>query len=182
MACFVGAWVVGGTIRNGYDPVNTAISELAASGTDHRQLMTGGFVMFGVGVSLYSWALRSALHSAAWVAALIAALATFGVAAAPLGAHDTLHVLAAATGYVALAAMPLLAAPAFRAAGEPRRAAASIACSLVTAALLAASLLDPAHGATQRGGLLVADAWIVVTSLTMWRQGELVRHAHDSTV
>ncbi len=174
VAGFVGAWVVGGLTSGGYDPVDDAISRLAAVSAEHRPWMTLGFVTFGVGVATYSWALRSALGGPAWVAALTTSLATLGVAAAPLDAHDTAHTVAALTGYVALAATPLLAAPVLRAAGRTRWANASVVCGTLTACLLAASMLDPWHGATQRAGLLVTDVWIVATAVTMWRRGRLV--------
>lgn len=174
VAGFVGAWAVCGALREGYDPLQDAISRLAAVDTEHRVWMTAGFVTFGLGVSAYSWALRRALPGPAWLAALTTALATLGVAAAPLDAHDTAHTVAAATGYVALAATPLLAAPSLRRNGRPVAARASLVCGTVTAALLASTMLDPWHGATQRAGLLVTDAWIVATALTMWRRGRLL--------
>ena len=174
VAGFVGAWVVCGSLRVGYDPVHDAISQLAASDTQHRRWMTAGFVVFGVGVAVYSWALRGALRGPSWAAALVTALATLGVAAAPLGSLDTAHHVAALTGYVALAATPLLAAPALQAGGRARAARASVVCGVLTACLLTASILDPWHGATQRAGLLVTDVWIVVTAVTMWRRGRLV--------
>jgi hypothetical membrane protein len=170
----VGAWAVCGALREGYDPIDEAISRLAAVDTEHRLWMTAGFVTFGIGVAAYSWALRRALPGPAWVAALTTAVATLGVAAAPLDALDTAHTVAAVTGYVSLAATPLLAARDFRAAGRSRWARASVACGLVTAVLLAASTLDPMHGATQRAGLLVTDAWIVATAVTMWRRRGLL--------
>ncbi|MDQ2679011.1 MAG: DUF998 domain-containing protein [Actinomycetota bacterium] len=179
MTGFVAAWVTGGAIRDGYDPVDEAISRLAAAGTEHRLWMTTGLVAFGVGVAAYSWALRRALDGAAWAAALASALATLGVAAAPLGDHDTAHNIAALTGYAALAATPLLAAPALRAGGRRRWARASIVCGVVTSCLLAVSTLGPWHGAAQRAGLLVTDAWIVGTALTMWRRGRLVTPARS---
>ena len=48
-------------------------------------------------------------------------------------------------------------------------ARASIACGVGSAVLLVASTFDRGHGATQRLGLLVTDAWIVATAWTMWR-------------
>jgi hypothetical membrane protein len=174
VAGFVTAWAVCGATRDGYDPIEDAISRLAASGTADRAWMTAGFVVFGVGVATYSCALRSALRGPSWAAALVTALATLGVAAAPLGSLDTAHQVAALTGYVALAATPLLAAPALRAGGRARAAWASVVCGVLTACLLTASTLDPWHGATQRAGLLVTDVWIVVTAVTMWRRGRLV--------
>ena len=109
VAGFVAAWLWCGAVRPGYDPVDDAISQLAAVGAPDRRLMTAGFVAFGVGIPLYAQALRAALDGPAWITATLTGLATLGVAAAPLGRADTAHNLFAGFGYITLAATPLLA-------------------------------------------------------------------------
>lgn len=172
---FVAAWIACGVARDGYSPVDDAISELAEVGAPGRAWMTAGFVVFGVGVPLYARALRTALPGPAWIAATVTGLATLGVAATPLGGADAAHGAFAVLGYASLAATPLLAAPTFRRAGADGWARASIACGACSAVLLAASTFEPGHGASQRVGLLITDAWIVATAWSMLRSGRLPR-------
>ncbi len=108
---FVGGWVVAGLARADYSAVDDAISRLAEVGAPNRWIMTAGFVVFGIGLPIYSRALRAAIDGPAWIAAGVCGVATLGVAAAPLGAADTAHNITATLGYVSLAATPLLAAP-----------------------------------------------------------------------
>ena len=69
-AAFVAAWAVSGATTDGYSPVHDAISDLAAVGAPTRVAMTAGFVVFGVGLIAFGFALRTALDGHAWVAAL----------------------------------------------------------------------------------------------------------------
>ena len=82
---FVAAWTVCGAVTDGYSPVQDAISDLAAVGAPTRVAMTAGFVVFGIGVIAFGFALRAALHSRAWIAAIGTGACTIGVAATPLG-------------------------------------------------------------------------------------------------
>src|SRR5258708_7519274 len=61
-AAFVGAWALGGALKEGYSPTNDAISRLAAIGASTRPLMTSGFVCFGIAVPAYALALRRRLR------------------------------------------------------------------------------------------------------------------------
>ena len=75
--------------------------------------MTAGFVVFGVGLPLYAWALRRVVPRPVWVAAAATGVATLAVAAAPLehsATTDRWHGVFAGIGYATLAATPLLAA------------------------------------------------------------------------
>lgn len=168
---FVAAWAVGGQLVDGYSGIDDAISQLAAIGSPARAMMSAGLVVFGIGVPLFAQALRSALGGPAWIAATVTGLATLGVALTPLGRFDTAHYVFAGVGYVSLAATPLLAARTLRARGATRSANWSVGCGLVTAVLLAASTMDTAHGLTQRLGLGVTDAWIVVVAAAIIRCG-----------
>lgn len=171
-AAFVGAWVVGSAIAPHYSPVDDAISRLAAVHADTRPLMTAGFIIFGIGVPLYAWALRDALDGPAWCTAAAAGIATLLVAAAPLdhsSAVDTLHGVFAGTGYVALALTPLLAVRPFRSTGRMGWARASIAAAVGSGICLALTTAGPAHGLFQRLGLTMTDAWIIATAAAIVR-------------
>src|SRR4051794_14713640 len=92
-AAFVSAWIVGGALRHGYSPVNDAISRLAAVGSPRRSLMTIGFSMFGAGVAVHAFALRSSIPGPAWKTAGATGLATLAIAAVPLDASPTLDLV-----------------------------------------------------------------------------------------
>jgi hypothetical membrane protein len=169
---FVGAWSIGGIVAHHYSPVDDAISHLAQIGAPTRALMTSGFVVFGIGVAIYSLALRASLPGWSWATVAVSALATLGVAAAPLGrshAGDTLHGVFAGTGYLALACTPLLAAAPLRRRGMHLSARASVTIGVVAAVSLAATTATRADGLFQRTGLTVVDVWIVVTAIAMMR-------------
>jgi hypothetical membrane protein len=163
---FIACWAVGGLLTDGYSPIDDAISRLAAVDADTRWLMTAGFVAFGVGVPLFGLALREALPgSRAWIAAVVTGLATLGVALLPLDVSDmvdALHGVAAGTGYVALALLPIVAG---RAVGSR----ASVALGLAIGACLVFTLLDPVNGLAQRTGLTLGDLWILWTARAILR-------------
>ena len=122
--------------------------------------MTAGFVAFGVGVPLFGLALREVLPGRAWIAAVVTGLATLGVALLPLDVSDTvdvLHGVAAGTGYVALAMLPILAS-------RPLHSRASLVLGLAVAVCLVFTLVDPVNGLAQRTGLTLGDLWILWAS------------------
>ncbi len=166
-AAFVGAWLVGGLLREGYDPVEQTISRLAEQGAPTQPLMTAGFVAFGVLVPAYASRLRP---GSLRLAATASGLATLGVAATPLSPAggttlDSLHYVAAATGYAAQAASPLLGATALP------RPALSRAVGVACAASLVASLVDSRRaGLWQRLGLGLVDVWFAVLAVHLLRQ------------
>ena len=157
---FVAAWAIAGARRDGYSPVDDAISRLAELGASSRPLMNAGFVTFGVAVPTFAVAARQALGTPATAALVVAGLSTLGVAATPLGpGPDTAHGVFAGIGYIAMAATPVLA---------DRRRGAMV--SALAAASLVATTIGPAHGLFQRLGLGVVDAWIVATALRQRRE------------
>jgi hypothetical membrane protein len=162
---FVVAWVTCGWATTGYSPRHDAISRLAAVGAPTRVAMTVGFVVFGVGLLAFAWPLRQAVRGRAWSAAAVCGLATLGVAAVPLGwISDGLHGGLAGLGYVALAAVPLLAAPDLMRRGHRASALASVVTAAVSAGCLLATTVATDHGLYQRLGLTVGDIWIVVAA------------------
>ena len=171
-AAFVGAWLVGGLLREGYDPVSHTISRLAEDGAPTAPLMTAGFVAFGLAVPAYATQLRP---TALRVSATVSGLATLGVAATPLSTAggtlvDRLHLLAAGIGYAGQAASPLLGAQAL-----PRPPLSRLT-GAVAAAALVASLLDADRaGLWQRLGLGLVDVWFVVLAVRLLRADRLAR-------
>ena len=174
---FVSAWAVGGLIRDGYDPLSDAISQLAREGVPTRPLMTTGLVAFGVLVPVWSIALSRELRSRALLPVVsVAGLATLAVAALPLtreegGTQDTLHAVAAGIGYVAMSATPLVGAAALRRLGHDRAAATSAVVGAVSVAALVGTLLvADRSGGLQRLGLTVVDAWHVAVATWVLRR------------
>jgi len=179
---FGAAWVACGRATVGYSAVTGAISELARVGATTRPAMTLGFVAFGIGVPLYAVALRAAVPGPAWLAAFTCGVATLGVAAVPLGRGlDGWHGLCASLGYVALAAVPALAAGPLRRAGWATAATVSLVVAGLAAAALAATVTGVAHGAFQRLGLTLGDAW-VMTSAVLILQGRTFNSAPEPVV
>jgi hypothetical membrane protein len=169
---FAAAWALGGAIEPGYSPVDEAISQLAAVGASVRLLMTTGLAGFGFGMLLYAGALRWAVPGPAWKAALGAGVAVFGVVAVPLGASpmtDDVHGAFAIAAYVALVAMPLLAARPLAAGGRRGLARLSVATGVASGVCLAGTLLGEMPGLLQRIGLTLVDAWVVGSAACVLR-------------
>jgi hypothetical protein len=171
-AAFVTAWSILGARRAGYSPVHDPISRLAEVGSSTRPGMTGGFLAFGLGVAVYSTALRPRLPGAS-IAAATTAVATVGVAAFPLGAAmgDGPHAAAAGIAYASLVAIPALGARTL--GGQGQRAAARMSATIAAAAgsALVASTLSSSHtGLFQRLGLTIADVWIVGSAVWLLRE------------
>ncbi len=167
---FASAWIIGGSTKHGYSPVHDAISRLAAIGSSVRPVMTGGFVVFGVGLVAYSTALRDALAGPAWITAAATGLATIAVALAPLDHSsivDSLHAAFAATGYVTLAATPLLAARPLSRCGHRTLARLGVGIGSVAGLSLVATSTRLPTGLFQRAGLSLGDVWIVVSAIAI---------------
>jgi hypothetical membrane protein len=168
-AAFVTAWAVLGTRIDGYDPMQDAISRLAADGAPDQALMTAGFVTYGLGLALFAVPLREGLAGRAWMTAAATGAAALGVAALPLDgwAGDAPHNAAAALGYLTLAATPLLAAGPLAALGHRRWAARSRLAGALSGLCLVATTVDEASGFFQRAGLTIGDAWIVACAVIL---------------
>ncbi len=164
---FVGAWAIGGTITSReYSPVLDTISRLAAIGADTRPLMTTGMIVFGLAVPVYGVVIRRAVPGPAWISAVIAGVATLGVAALPLDHSslvDSLHLVAAGVGYVALALVPVLARSGLIASGHRRLAMFGSVAAIVAGASMVTSLVVDQSGLFQRIGLTSGDAFLVAS-------------------
>ena len=178
-AAFIAAWLLLGATRPGYSPVNDPISRLAAVGASSRVPMTGGFLAFGLGVSLYGAELRAAMPGGSGVAAMTTAVASVGIAASPLGSTfgDGPHAAFAGLAYLSLASAPILGGRYLAGHGRRGAAAASVAIGIASgASLLASTLVSRQVGLFQRLGLSLGDAWIVATALWLFsRAGDTQR-------
>ena len=169
---FVGGWLVNGLRTDGYDPLREAISQLAREGAPTRSSMTACFLAFGVLVPIWAPVVARELRVPALRPLVtVAGLATVAVALLPLtrepgGTQDALHTVAAATGYVAMALTPLVAARGLRGAART----ASVAVGLVSAAALVATLVAEESGGFQRLGLGVVDLWHVAVATAVLRR------------
>ncbi|MEW6153353.1 MAG: DUF998 domain-containing protein [Actinomycetota bacterium] len=168
---FVFAWMVAGTVEDGYSQADEAISRLAAVGASTRAPVSAALVVLGTGMLMFAAAVRqSAGGRWAASAAMVTGLATIGVAATPLGwtaAVDDLHGVLAVAGYASLAAVPMLAA---RGARLPVPVRLSMAVGIAGLACLLASVIGTvAPGALQRAGLTIVHAWVVFVALRLAR-------------
>ena len=164
---FVGAWLVAGLVRDGYDPVSTTISRLAEQGVSTQPLMTAGFVAFGLLVPAFATRLRP---RGLQVAATTSGLATLAVACTPLSASggtlvDALHYVFALVGYTGQTLAPVLGARAL-----PRPALSRLVGAACGACLVASVLDTPRAGLWQRLGLGLVDVWFVVLAVRLLRQ------------
>jgi hypothetical membrane protein len=162
---FITAWAIGAAVTDReYHPLDDTISRLAAVGADTRALMTAGMIVFGLGLSAYSVALRTAVPGRAWIAAAITGISTLFVAALPVDHSDLvdrLHFAAAGIGYVSLAAIPMLAYRPLRQLGFGRLALLGAALAAVSSVALPTSLLSDQTGLFQRLGLTATDLFVV---------------------
>lgn len=155
---FIAAWAVLGAAANDYDPTRKAISRLAAIGAPTRPWMTAGLVVLGAGMALYGLALRP---RPIWVLPVANGLTAWAVAGLALGGSvDTAHGVAALLGYVTVSAIPAAVG-----GGRP----VPVAATLVSGALLLASVLLDRDGLFQRAGLTVAQLWIVFSAVRLVR-------------
>jgi hypothetical protein len=119
--------------------------------------MTAGLVALGAGMALYGWAVRP---DPAWPLPVVNGAVTLAVAALPLGgAFDDAHGIAAALGYLTLAAVPVAVG----------RRPLPVAIGVVSGLCLLLTLALDRDGLFQRLGLTLAQGWIVVNSLQRLR-------------
>lgn len=186
VVAYVGSWFVAGLWTPGYDARRQAISELFAIGapTGPRVLVSAALVLTGALLMAFGPALDRLLPGhgrAPSIATMVSGAATMLIPAVPCTAGcpgfgttttDSLHLVAAATGYVALIATPLLVA---RRVGDhdPVLARVSLVLGLVAAAgfvVGATAQLQDVGGWIQRGYNTVADAWYVVVGVWLTRR------------
>ncbi len=161
---FISTWLIAGVLRDGYDPVNQAISELADLEAPNRWIVTTGMCVFGIGCLLFS----TRLSGPAQISLAIAGVSALAVAAFPCSGGcpgavsgnftDKAHVVAATIQYVSLALTPLLL-------GRTPFNIAAFAIGGLALAMQGAGI-GP-NGMMQRIGLTVLDIWLMATA---WRE------------
>ncbi len=174
---FITSWVVSGAITPGYSPIRDHISDLAAVDAPTRPLMSLGFAVFTVAIASAAGPLRRVIGTPSAIALGVNAVASGAIALAPLGVSpdgDRLHQVVAGAGYLALAALAPVAAPAL-AKRHRTFAKASVAVGASSLAFLALSLLaEDQSGLWQRAGITATDAWLIAIGL-------LALTTHEST-
>jgi hypothetical protein len=182
---YIAGWVLAGELRRGYDPMEQAISELFEIGAPwaSRGLLVVGLALSGLAFLLLAPALDRALPGSGWLGpglVVLAGVGTLGVLAAPctpgcpgFGATttDSWHVIAAGTGYGALASAPLAFAWRLRrdAPTLARWSAIIGAVSVASFAVHVSGLVTAATGLQQRAFNTIADAWYVLIVLAVLR-------------
>jgi hypothetical membrane protein len=167
---FVASWAVLGAVKAHYSPIHDPISDLAAVHASTRVSMTTAFVVFAMGLTFYSWALRSTLDGPAWIAALTTGVAALGVAAFPLdhsSTIDSVHGVCAGVGYATLAATALLSVRPLLRLGRTAWAVGAAIAGGVSAIALALTLGASFHGALQRSGLTAGDLWVIASAIAI---------------
>jgi hypothetical membrane protein len=170
---FVASWATAGALTPGYSALTEPVSRLAAEGALHRPLMNAGFLIFAAAMPVYAVPLRAVLPGPAWLAAVATGVGSAGIAATPLGFSgrlDAAHAVAAGSTYLALAALPLLAAGPLARSGRRRAARTSAVLGVAAGACLAASIAAEPVGLFQRAGLTLVDVWIVAAALAILRR------------
>lgn len=182
---YVAAWAVGGAVWDGYDPTRQAISELFAVGapTATRAPLTAGLVLSGTGLVAFGWAMDVGLPgrgrlgpglavlSGVMTVAVVFFPCTAGCPGAGTTFTDTMHVVTAGSGYVALMLAPLATAWRVR-AHLPRLALAGWVLGGGAMALFLARTFGFAptwSGLQQRVFNTTADAWYVVAAVMLVR-------------
>lgn len=176
----IGGWTVAQAARDGFDPVNQTISALAAVGAPHRWIMTAG--LLGVGLAHLVTAAGLPVRPLGRVVLALAGVATWGVAAFPIGdagagtsGFPVAHGLWATAAFGLLALWPVTVAT--RRRGWPVHPVVAVAVSVVSASLVIVFAVR-SGGATQGAWERVAAAqqalWPLVVVLVL-RAGARMR-------
>ncbi len=182
----VATWAIGGVVWEGYDPTRQAISELFAIGapTATRAPLSAGLVASGIGLVAFGWAMDVGLPGRGrlgpWLAVLSGVM-TVAVVFFPCTAGcpgygttftDSMHVLTAGSGYVALMLAPLAMAwrlrdhlPWLSVAGWVLGGGA-----LVLFVVRTAGFGTDSSGLEQRIFNTTADAWYVLAAIAIIRR------------
>lgn len=184
---YIAGWAVGGAVREGYDPIDQAISELFALGSpwSSRGPLLAGLLFSGTAMLLAAPALHRSLPGRGLlgpVLVAVAGLGTLAVAAAPCsagcpgsmnGGIDRAHTIAAGVSYVPLVLAPVAFGWRLRRA-MPRLAGWSVALggiALVGLVVRYLGVVEDAPGLQQRLFNTVADLWYLLVAVVLLRRG-----------
>lgn len=186
----IGGTVVAGALSPGYDPVRQTISELAAGDAPTRVLMTVFFVLTGL-CHLVTVTFARGIGIAGRIVFLIGALATLGVAAFPLpsvAGSSASHTAFAMTGFIALAAWPLLGMR-FRAEYPwlVRPAGSVLGTAILTVFCVWFLIIWSSHSSPQVGLVerVAADAealWPAIVATALFRRARLLKRTPDAAL
>lgn len=190
---YIGTWISGGILWEEYDPTRQAISELFAMGAPvgTRLPLSIGLAASGVGLVAFGWAMHAGLpgHSRLGPAlAVLSGVMTVAVVFFPCTAEcpgagtsltDTMHVVTAGTGYVALMLAPLAVGWRVRdrLAGLARASWVLGGGSLGLFLARTAGFAPEYSGLQQRVFNTTADLWYVVAAVVIIRRA---RHARGT--
>lgn len=182
VALYVGGWLVSGLLRDGFDPLRQAISETFELGapTVPRTVALVGLYASSVALAAFGPVLHRGLPGQgltgpvlATVSGVMTALAgifpcSSGCPGAGTAITDTLHVLAAGAGYVALILAPLFTGARVR-QHLPRFARASFVLGgLALIGFLVRNLGPDVYGGLQQRIFnTVADGWYVLGAIVV---------------
>lgn len=183
---YIATWINGGFLLQGYDPTRQAISELFAIGAPARARvpLSIGLAVSGVGLVAFGWAMHVGLPGRSRVGpglAVVSGVMTVAVVLFPCTAEcpgagssltDTMHVVTAGSGYVALMLAPLAMGWRLR-RHLPGLARASWVLGAAALGLFlarTAGLAPEYSGLQQRIFNTVADAWYVVAAVVIVRR------------
>lgn len=177
----VGGWSLARSAQPDYDSLRDTLSDLAALGASHREVMTDALVVLGLAHVLTALLLRIQAR-AGRALQVLGGLATVLVAFLPLSSEsdDLGHGVAVAVALIALALWPAFGA---RADGPPvlqphPMRAASLVLSLLVVWFAVALITDTYAGLAERVAVLAQALWplIVAWMVREWGGGGGTRH------
>lgn len=190
VVAYVATWAVLGAVREGYDPLHQAISQLFELGAPAWQQRTLAGVLLVTGVALLPVGpvLDRTLPGTGRLGPALAVLAGAGTAAVaffPCTAGcpgfgttttDTMHVLLAGGGYIGLVTAPVAFAWRLRdTAWRDLALAGLVLGGVATVGFLTRNLgLEVYGGLQQRIFNTLADAWYVVAAVVVLRRRQVV--------
>ena len=179
---YVVAWAVAGVLTPDYDPLHQAISETFAIGAPPvpATLVRVSLVVSGIALVAFAWALDHGLPGAGRAGPVVCAISgaltvlvvvfpcTAGCPGITASFTDTLHVVVAGGGYLALLVTPILIALRVREHLPVFARWSVVLGGLALVGFAARNLgLEVVPGLQQRVFNTIADAWYVVAGVVL---------------
>ncbi len=194
MSGYVTTWFVLGIVRDGYDPLQQAISELFDLGAPTGQRVALSLALLVTGVLLVPFA--AMLHRRvpgtsvvgplllAWSGVTTAAVifwpCTAGCPGMGTTFTDTMHVLVAGSGYIGLVTAPIAFSRRLWHT-DPALARWSLALGVLALVgfIVRNAGVDTYGGLQQRVFNTTADVWIAVIAVAVWRRTKVAGEGWD---